>query len=86
MDHVSDTIAQLREDMVKARDNEISEASFVGSQYITDHNDRAAYAALDKQVNQLARAWDKMIARLEKWEAEALKIEQSCEGFYGDGD
>ncbi len=84
MDHVSETLNDLREAMVKARDNEISTASEVLAQYVTDHNDKDAYRQIDRQVNQLAKAWDKMIARLEKWGSEAEKIESSCEGFYGD--
>jgi hypothetical protein len=84
MEHVSDTLNELRTALVSARDNEISMASEVLGQYVTDHNDRAAYRRIDRQVNQLAKSWDRMIARLEKWETEAIKIESSCEGFYGD--
>ena len=84
MEHVSDTLASMRADLMAARDNEIMMASEVAVQYITDHHDTAAYRAVDREVNRLARAWDRMIARLEKWEAEARKIEQACENFYGD--
>lgn len=84
MEHVSDTLSELREALSKARDNEISTASEVLGQYVTDHNDTAAYRRIDRQVNQLAKAWDRMLARLEKWETEAQKIEASCENFYGD--
>lgn len=83
MEHVSATLNELREALAKARDNEISTAAEVLGQYVTDHNDTTAYRAIDRQVNQLARAWDRMIAKLEKWEAEAAKIEASCENFYG---
>lgn len=84
MDHISEVISDLRAEMVKARDNEIMMAQECGIQYITDHNDREAWRALDREVNRLARAWDKMIAKLEKWQAEAEKIENACENFYGD--
>lgn len=83
IDKVSVTLGQLRNDLVKARDNEVSMASECLAQYVTDHNDRQAYKNIDHQVNQLAKAWDKMIAQLEKWEYAAQKIEDSCENFYG---
>lgn len=84
LEHVSEVLAELRDNMMKARDNEISTASEVLGQYVTDHNDKQAYRDIDKQVNKLARAWDKMIDKLRKWEAEAYKIENSCDNFYGD--
>jgi hypothetical protein len=84
MTHVSDTLNQLREELVKSRDSEISMASEVMGQYVTDHNDAGAYREIDREVNRLAKAWDRMIAKLEKWEAEAVKIEGGCENFYGD--
>lgn len=84
MKHVSQVLNQMHEELSKARDNEVSMASECGAQYITDHNDRDAYRRLDREVNTLARAWDKMIAKLEKWEQEALKIENQPENFYGD--
>lgn len=84
MTHVSDALNELRNELFAARDNEIQEAQFVGSQYITDHNNAQAYKDLDKRVNALARAWDRMIAKLEKWHDEAAKIENSTDSFYGD--
>ncbi len=84
MNHISTTLGELLADLRKNRDNEISMASEVLGQYVTDHNDTDAYREIDRQVNQLARSWDRMIAKLEKWEAEAIKIEESCENFYGD--
>ena len=84
MEHVSDTLSDLREALYRARDNEISMASECGSQYITDHNDTQAYRDLDREVNRLARAWDRMITKLDKWHDEAVKIEGACENFYGD--
>jgi hypothetical protein len=84
MDHVSDTLNELREALQKARDNEISTARECLGQYVTDHRDTAAYRQIDRQVNQLAKAWDRMIARLDKWQTEAATIEASCENFYGD--
>lgn len=84
MEHVSTVLAELRARLIKDRDNEVQELAFILPQYVTDSNDTAAYRAIDRQVNQLARAWDRMITRLEKWEAEAEKIEASCENFYGD--
>lgn len=84
IEHVSDALSDIRAQLVKARDNEIMMANEVLRQYVTDHNDASAYRAIDKQVNQLARAWDRMIVKLDKWEWEAVKIEASCENFYGD--
>lgn len=82
--HVADTLREMRAELFAARDNEISMASEVFSQYITDHNDKQAYRDMDKQVNKLARSWDRMIAKLDKWAGEAEEIEASCENFYGD--
>jgi hypothetical protein len=84
MDHVSIVLSRLKNDLYSARDNEVSMASEVLAQYVTDHNDAQAYRDIDRQVNQLARAWDRMISRLEKWQAEAEKIEAQAENFYGD--
>lgn len=84
MEHVSKTLNDLRNELFKARDSEIMAAQECGAQYITDHNDKAAWRDLDRSVNALARAWDKMIAKLEKWIKEAEAIESSVENFYGD--
>lgn len=84
IDHVSNALINLRAELFQARDNEISVASEVLSQYITDHTDKQAYKDIDRQVNRLAKAWDKMIAKLDKWAAEAEAIEASCDNFYGD--
>lgn len=84
MEHVSTTLSTMRAELYAARDNQISMASEVAGQYVTDHNDRDAYRAIDREVTRLARAWDRMIACLDKWEAEAKRIEASCENFYGD--
>lgn len=82
--HIAETLQTTLEEMRRNRDNEISMASEVRMQYITDHNDKAAYREADREVNRLAKAWDRMIALLEKTVASAEKIEASCEGFYGD--
>lgn len=84
MTHVSEQLNDILAELVSARDNEIMMASEVGCQYITDHNDRDAWRDLDRRVNKLAHAWDKMIARVEKWQVEAERIENSCDNFYGD--
>jgi hypothetical protein len=84
MDHVSEVLAQLRDELISNRDDEISIASEVACQYVTDHNDTAAYRAIDREVNRLAKAWDRMIAMLDKAVIQAVKIEGSCENFYGD--
>lgn len=84
MRHVSNIIRELRETLQANRDSEVSMAGEVLCQYITDHNDASAYRAIDRQVTQLARSWDRMITKLKKWEAEAERIETSCENFYGD--
>lgn len=81
--HVSSQLKEMRDDLFKRRDNEVTMAHEVGSQYITDHNDAAAWRDLDRSTNRLARAWDKMIARLDKWIIEAEKIEASADNFYG---
>jgi uncharacterized membrane protein YccC len=83
MTNVSETLADLLAELRKHRDNEISMASEVLVQYLTDHNDKAAYRAIDKQVNALVKSWDKMDAFLEKAIAQAEKIEAGCENFYG---
>lgn len=82
--HVSEQLAAMRNDMVKRRDAEISMSSEILDSYITDHRDTKAYKDNERKVNALARAWDKMIDRLNKWEAEADKIEGSVDNFYGD--
>ena len=84
MEHVSDVLNELRATLYAVCDDEVSMAFEVGAQYITDHNDASAYRDLDRQVNALARSWYRMIAALDKWEAQARKIEASCENFYGD--
>jgi hypothetical protein len=81
---VSQTLREMCEQISKDRENEISMTDEILSQYITDHNDSAAYRDKDRAVNRLAKAIDKMIARLEKWEKEALAIEQLADNFYGD--
>lgn len=84
MQHVSEALREMRDELNKARDNEISMTDECLSQYITDHNDRHSWQRKDRTVNRLARAFDKMIARLDKWQAEAEVIERSCDNFYGD--
>lgn len=81
---VATILGQLHDELSKARDSEIQTASEGLAQYITDHNDKAAWRENDKAVNRLAKAWDKMISKLEKWQAEAEQVEASCENFYGD--
>lgn len=84
MNHISTQLQDILDELVSSRDNEIMMAQECGSQYITDHNDKEAWRALDRDVTRLSRAWDKMIAQVEKWQAAAEKIENSCENFYGD--
>lgn len=81
---VSTTLTTLRDELIARREHEISMAAEVLGQYVTDHNDRDAYKEIDRQVNRLAKAWDKMIAKLERWSAEAESIEASADNFYGD--
>lgn len=64
MDHISETLQSLANDLRQRKDSEVSELAFVLPQYVQDHNDTAAYRAIDKQVNALARAYDRMIALL----------------------
>jgi two-component sensor histidine kinase len=82
--HISDLLAACAKDMRDRRDNEISTAGEVLVQYITDHNDKAAFQEVDRKVNALARAYDRMIVKLDKWTEEARKIEESCDNLYGD--
>ncbi len=82
--NVTDTITQLLEEFRAKRDSEIDALSFVLPQYVTDHNDTAAYRNIDKQVNQLAKGLDRMIALLEKTAIQSAKIEGSVENFYGE--
>lgn len=84
MEHVSNTLESLLSDLRNSRDSEISMASEVLSQYVTDPRDKAAYRENDRQVTRLARAWDLMIAHLERSLARAQVIESKCENFYGD--
>lgn len=84
MEHVSEVLESLLTDLRKNRDNEVSTASEVLTQYITDHNDREAYRAVDRQITRLARAWDQMIAHMERSLTRAVAIEGKCENFYGD--
>lgn len=41
-EHVSAALQRMRDELVRRRDIEIACAHEVGSQYITDHNDRDA--------------------------------------------
>ncbi len=84
IDHVSDALREMAKELGQRRDSEISTASEVLGQYVTDHRDTAAYRAIDKQVAQLAKAWDRMIALLDATATKAETIESSCENFYGD--
>ena len=84
MPRVSETLNEMARRMRAARDNEVACLAEVLPQYITDHNDSAAFRACDRQVAKFARAIDKMIARLEKWETEAEAIEESVDCFYGE--
>ena len=81
---VSETIGEMLDTFRQRRDWEVSGLAEVLPQYVTDHNDRQAYRDIDQQVNALARALDKIIDRLGKWQAEAVKIESSVECFYGE--
>lgn len=81
---VSQTLAEMRLELSRRKNQEVCMASEVRMQYITDHKDKAAYRRADAEVNKLAKAWDKMIAKLEIWEQQATAVESSCEGFYGD--
>jgi flagellar motility protein MotE (MotC chaperone) len=82
--HVSDELAEMLRVFRERRDSEVSELAYVLPQYVTDPDDKQAYRDIDRQVNALARAFDRMIAKLEKWQAEAEKIEASVTCFYGE--
>lgn len=83
MEHVSTELARLACELATRRDGEIATASEVLTQYITYPN-ASAYREVEQQVNALARSWDRMIAKLDKWREEAEKIEASVMNFYGD--
>lgn len=84
MEHVSTMLKAKRDELFAARDNELMTASEVLTQYVTDHNDREAYRNIDREVNQLARAWDAMIKLLDQMIEKAEKIEAKATNFYGD--
>jgi hypothetical protein len=83
MEHVANSLRTLLSELRDNRDSEISMASEVLAQYVTDHRDRDAYRDNDRQVARLARAWDRMIALLERTVDKAERIEGGCENFYG---
>jgi hypothetical protein len=82
--NVSASLEEMLDRFQRDRDNEISALAEVLPQYIQDHNDRAAYREVDRQVNALAKALDRMIAFLRKSVKQADAIEKSVENFYGD--
>ena len=84
MERVSEKIQRMLEVFRCERDGELSMAEEVLCQYVTDHNDKAAYRAIDRQVNALAKAFDRMEKLLTDTIAKADKIENSVENFYGD--
>lgn len=83
MELPSTTLLDLLNQLRAQRDSEVSMAAEVLPQYVTDHNNKAAYRQIDRQVNALARAWDRMIALIERTQLAAEKIEASCENFNG---
>lgn len=80
---VSETLEKMADMLYRARDREVSMAAEVLVQYITDPSP-AAYRSVDRQVNALARAFDRLISKCQTWAKEAQKIENSVENFYGD--
>ena len=82
--HISKMLEQKAAELRKKRDSELMLASEVALQYITDHHDREAFRRADREATKLARAWDQMIALLERTAQRASEIEQKCENFYGD--
>jgi len=80
---VSEQLKEILDELRSRRDQEITMAHEVGSQYIADHNDQEAWRLLELQVNALARAWDRMIVEIQKWIVRAEKIEGSVDNFYG---
>jgi hypothetical protein len=84
MEHIAERLAAMVAELRERRDWEVVMAAEGAGQYVQDHRDAAAYRQIDRQVDALAKAWDRMIALLEKTGAQAQKIEASCENFYGD--
>lgn len=81
---VAETLNAMRNELLAARDDEIMQASECLAQYVTDHNDKSAWRENERTVDRLTKAWDKMIAKLDKWTTEASTIEASAANFYGD--
>ena len=81
---VSEQLHEMLATFEANRDNEVSMLAEVLPQYVTDHNDRDAYRRIDRQVNALSRALDKMIKLLATARDKAEAIESSVDSFYGD--
>lgn len=84
MEHISTVLSSVLDDLRANRDSEVMMLAETLPQYATDHNDKAAYRDIDRQVNALARAWDRMISLVEQTVPKVQKIETSVVSFYGD--
>lgn len=84
MKHISEQLSDIAMELRNRRDSEIMAASEVLAGYVQDHNDKQAYRNNERQVNRLAKAWDRMIALVERTEIQATRIENDFDNFYGD--
>ena len=84
MIHISEMLEAKAAELRKERDSEVMMASEVAVQYISNSQDREAFKRADREATKLAKAWDQMIALLERAAQRAFEIEQKCENFYGD--
>ncbi len=50
---------------------------------LTAQRDQVIQRAHADERRGMARAWDRLITHLDKWQTEALRIELSCRAFYG---
>jgi hypothetical protein len=79
-----ETLETLLAELRKNRDSEISMADEVMVQFITDHNDKAAFREKDRAIAKLASAYDRMEALLVRTLKQAEKIESSCYSYTGE--
>src|SRR6516165_2135447 len=84
MERIADKLTELRNELFRNRDNELMTLAESLSSYISNWNDSSTYRENERQVNALARAIDRMLALLDKTIAQATKIENSVDSFYGD--
>lgn len=80
---ISDILNDLASDVDDKGDEEVSLLSEVLPQYVQDHNDAAAYRDIDRQVNALSRAYQRIVTKITKCADDVKKIEKSID-IYGE--